>query len=125
MPLDLSEYDITWVASKISGTSGALGAKAIDLINFLLRFRCATEEFRVVVSDLYDWMEKSSPPWADYCDLVVCRLVALDKRSGVRPLCIGETLRSAIAKLLIRTAWNQAKTECGSLQLCAGLEARI
>ena len=32
VPLDFTEDDVTWVASKLSGTAGALGAEAISLI---------------------------------------------------------------------------------------------
>ena len=53
------------------------------------------------------------------------RLVALDKRPGVRPAGIGETLRRALAKLVMRAAGNQAKTVCGNVQLCAGLKGGI
>ena len=38
---------------------------------------------------------------------------------------IGETLRRALSKLVTRAAGEQAKTACGNLQLCAGLEAGI
>ena len=38
---------------------------------------------------------------------------------------IGKTLRRALAKLVMRAAGDQAKTACGNLQLCAGLEAGI
>ena len=38
---------------------------------------------------------------------------------------IGETLLRALAKLVMRAAGDQAKTACGNLQLCAGLEAGI
>ena len=54
-----------------------------------------------------------------------CRLVALDKRPGVRPVGIGETLRRSLAKLIMRAAGEQAKTSCGNIQMCAGLEAGI
>ena len=60
--LDFTEDEITWVASKLSGAAGALGAEAIELQNWLLRFRCAPEEFRVFVAILADWMANSSPP---------------------------------------------------------------
>ena len=56
---------------------------------------------------------------------MACRLVALDKRLRVRPIGIGETLRRAIAKLVMRAAGDKAKTVYGNLQLCAGLEAGI
>ena len=38
---------------------------------------------------------------------------------------IGETICRALAKLVMRAAGEQAKTACGNLQLCAGLEAGI
>ena len=70
-----------------------------------------------------DWMANSSPPWATYRALMDFRLVALDKRPGVIPMEIGEPLRWALAKLVMRTYGDQAKTSCGNLQLYAGLEA--
>ena len=36
--LDFMEDDVTWVASELSGAAGALGAEAIELRNWLLRF---------------------------------------------------------------------------------------
>ena len=38
---------------------------------------------------------------------------------------IGETLCRALAKLVMGAAGEQAKTVCGNLQLCAGLESGI
>ena len=89
VPLELSEDDVTWVASKLPGAVGAMGDEAINLRNFLLHFGCASEKFRVVVADLYEWMANSSPPWDDYCAVMVCLLVALDNLPGVRPIGIG------------------------------------
>ena len=62
VPLDFTEDDVTWVASKLSGAAGALGAEAMELRNWLLCFGCASEELRVVVARLADWMANSSPP---------------------------------------------------------------
>ena len=61
VPLEFTEDDVTWVASKLSGAAGTLGAEAIELINWLLRIRCASEELRVVVARLSDWIANSSP----------------------------------------------------------------
>ena len=55
------EDDVMWFASKISGTAGVLGAEAIELRDWLLRFGCASEELRVVVTRLADWM--ATPPF--------------------------------------------------------------
>ena len=121
VPLDFTEDDVTWVASILSGAAGALGAEAMELRNWIRRFGCPSEEFRVVVSVLADWMANSSPPWAAYCALMACRLVALDKRPGLGTMGIGETLRRALAKLVMRAAGDQAKTVGGPLY--AGFEA--
>ena len=80
---------------------------------------------RVVVARLTDWMANSYPPWAAYCALMACCLVAVDKRPGVRPVSIGEMLSRALAKLVMRSAGDQAKTACGDIQMCIGLAAGI
>ena len=74
---------------------------------------------------LTGWLPPPSPPWAAYRALMACHLVALDKRPGVHPVGIGEMLRRDLAKIVMRAAGEQAKTVCGNLQLCAGLEAGI
>ena len=66
VPLNFTEDDVTWVASKLSGAAGALGAEAVELINWILCFGYSLEELRVVVARLSDWMLYSSPPWAAY-----------------------------------------------------------
>ena len=104
VPLDFMEYEVTWVVSKLSGAAGALGAEAMELRNGLLRFGCASEECRVVVASLDNWMNNSYPPWAAYRTLMACRLVALDKRPRVCPVGIGETLHQVLAKLVVRAA---------------------
>ena len=61
VPLDFMKDDVTWVASKLSGAAGELGAETMELRNWLLRFGCASEELRVVVASLADWMANSLP----------------------------------------------------------------
>ena len=43
VPLDFREDDITWVASNIFSTSGALEAEAIELRNGIICFMCASD----------------------------------------------------------------------------------
>ena len=87
----------------------------MELRNWLLRFGCASEELRVVVASLADWMANSSSPWAAYCALMACLRVAQDKRPGFRPMGIGDTLYRDLAKLVMRAAGDQAKKACGNL----------
>ena len=102
VPLDFTEDDVMRVASKLSSVAGALGAEAIDLRNWLLRFDYVLDELRAVVARLDDWMANYSPPWTAYHTLMACCLVALDKRAGVLPMGKGETLHRALAKPVMR-----------------------
>ena len=66
---------------------------------------------------LVEWMANSSLPWAAYHALMVCRLVALYKSLGVCPVRIGETLRRALEKFVMRAYGDQERTACGNMQL--------
>ena len=78
LPHDFTEDDVTWVASKLSSAAGALGAEAMELRNWLLCFGCASEELRVVVDSLADWMANSPPP-----------LGRLSRTDDLPPSCAG------------------------------------
>ena len=70
-------------------------------------------------------MANSSPPPAAYRALMEFCIVVLDKRPGMCPVGIGETLCWDLDKLVMGAAGDQAKMVCGNLQLCAGIKAGI
>ena len=51
---------------------------------------------------------------------VACRLIALDKCPGVRPIGIGETARRLIGRTIARVLNDDIQAAAGPLQLCAG-----
>ncbi len=55
--------------------------------------------------------------------LVACRLIALDKNPGVRPIGICETARRIIAKAVLNVTRSDILEATGSIQLCAGQTA--
>ena len=55
------------------------------------------------------------PPWTTYRSLTAFRLVDLDKRMGMLPMGIGETLIQSLSKLVLRAVGDQAKTACGKI----------
>ncbi len=52
--------------------------------------------------------------------LLACRLIAFDKKPGVRPIGIGDTARRIIAKAILRVTRQDIQEVAGSVQLCAG-----
>ena len=74
---------------------------------------------------LAECVANSSTPWSAYCSLLACHLVVFDKRPGVRPVGIGETLHRYLAKLVMRADGEQENTACSNLQLFPVLEAGI
>ena len=53
------------------------------------------------MEDFVTRLATEHPPWAAYRALMACRLVALDKQPGTRPLDIGEIYRQLMAKCAI------------------------
>ena len=62
VPLDFTEDDVTGISSNLSGAAGVLGTEAIELINWLFYFGCLSEELRVIIARLAEWMANSPPP---------------------------------------------------------------
>ena len=89
VPVDFSEDNVTWVASNLSSAAGSLGAEGIELKNWLLFFGCDSEEFRVVVANMANWMANYPPLLDAYHDLMAYLLVVLNNCLGVLPVWIG------------------------------------
>jgi len=123
--LDITADTVERVARRLSGSAGPGGTDASDLQHWLLRFGGASADFRKAVAELIRWKANDNPPWAAYRALRAGRLVGLDKRPGIRPVGIGETLERLGAKCVLLVCGDEAKEACGVDQLCAGLEAGI
>ena len=125
VPLVVTSEDVEKIGSKLSGAAGPGGTDAVELANWIMRFGAESERLRIVLARMTEWLANESPSWAAYRALMACRLVALDKQPGVRPVGIGEVYRRLMAKIVIDKVGEQATAECGNLNLCAGLPAGI
>ena len=85
------------VAGRLYGVSGAGEMDSVSLQNWLLRFGAGSRELRLTVADFAKWMGNRCPPWAAYRALMSGRLIALDKKPGVRTFGVGETWRLLMA----------------------------
>ena len=54
---------------------------------------------------------------------VACRLIPLDKNSGLRPIGVGEILRRITGKIIVSVVKKKVISSTGSLQACARQEA--
>ena len=54
-----------------------------------------------------------------------CRLIALDKNPGVRPIGIGEVLRQIIGRTILKCIQLDLKLLGGNVQLCLGQKCGI
>ena len=57
--------------------------------------------------------------------LSACRLVALDKCPGVRPVGVGEVVRRIISKSILSVIRPEIRSLIGSSQLCAGQKVEV
>ena len=125
VPVDITTDHIERVAAKLSGAAGLSGVDAVALNDWLLRYGPESDSLREEMAAWAEWLGNESPPWAAYRALMACRLVALDKEPGTRPVGIGEIFRRLLAKAIVLTAGSHATTACGNRNLCAGLPAGI
>jgi len=125
IPMEVTAEHVELVASRLSGAAGCGGTDAVDLRNWLLRFGAQSETLRIEMAAWVEWLANESPPYAAYRATMMCRLVALDKQPGTRPVGIGEIWRRLWAKVLLHVCGDQATQACGNFNLCAGLPAGI
>ncbi len=55
--------------------------------------------------------------------LLACRLIALDKNPGIRPIGVGETVRRIMSKAILRIVGPYIWEATWTVQLCAGQES--
>jgi hypothetical protein len=125
LPMDCTSKDLEALALRMSGSAGLSSFDAVMLRNCLLWYGRASSKLRQEMANWVEWLSNESPPWAAYRALICRRLAALDKQLGVCSVAIDEIWHQCIAKGNLAGSGAQAKGACGSIQLCAGLEAGI
>ena len=122
---EITGSHILSVAHQLQGGAGPGGCDASHWRDVLLRYGSSSARLRDSVAGLCRRLCNSIVPWDDVRALMACRLIALNKCPGVRPIGIGETLRRVIGKAICLATRLDAALVCGSDQLCAGLQAGI
>ena len=125
MPIACYEEQISLQAAHLCGGAGPCGVDGTMLKEWLLRHEVSSERLREEMAHWVVWLSNDSPPFAAYRAVNSARMLAADKKPGVRPLACGEIWMRLWADCLNTETKVGATTACGNVNLCAGLRAGI
>ena len=77
VPVYITDDVVTAVAGRLSGGAVPGGTDLVSLQHWLLRFRAASREIRLIVEEFGEWICNGRPPWAAYHAMMSGRLIAL------------------------------------------------
>ena len=103
-----------------SGSAGPSGLDAYGWRRLCSSFKSASAELCCSIAILAHCLCTSFVDPEIVLPLVSCRLIALDKNPGVRPIGVGEVVRRIIAKAVLSIIGPDIQCAAGPLQLCAG-----
>ena len=122
-PVIFESVDAGAIRSAALRTSGSAGPSGLDA----KEWRRLCTAFKGASSNLCNSMallaKRLSTTYIDpecISPLLACRLIALDKNPGVRPIGIGDTARRIIAKAVLYIVKTDVQDACGCVQLCGG-----
>ena len=107
-------------ALKITGAAGPSGIDAHGWRRMCTSFQGASKDLCNSLALTARRMCTSYIDPAIVSPILACRLIALDKNPGVRPIGIGDTARRIIAKAILSITKPDVQVATGCLQLCGG-----
>ena len=113
------------VAMHSEGSAGPSGLDASCWRRMCSAFKGASSHLCEAMADFTRLLATRVMPPGPLVPFLAGRLIALDKKPGVRPIGVGEVLRRIVAKAVLRVAKEDVMKACGHLQKCSGLPAGI
>ena len=110
-------------AQLMSGSAGPSGLDARAWRRLCTSFHSASGDLCTVIAKLARRLCSSNVDPHGIAPLTACRLIALDKSPGIRPIGVRETLRRLISKVILQVVREDVQKVVGSMKLCAGQEA--
>ena len=104
----------------MDGAAGLSGLDAAAWKHMCISFKQASGDLCDAIASVARRMCSSFLDPKGFAALVACRLIALDKCPGVRPIGIGETVRRIIGKATALAIRDDIQDAAGPLQVCAG-----
>ena len=122
-PVVFDSIDKGLVRSAALKTSGAAGPSGLDAYCWRHLCTCFGRASSDLCQALADVAKRLCTTFIDpeyIVPFTACRLIALNKNPGVRPIGIGDTARRIIAKSVLMVIRGDIQDAAGTLQLCAG-----
>ena len=107
-------------ALRMDGTAGPSGPDAAAWKRLCTSFKSASTGLCDSLAAVTRRLSTTLVDPRGLSGFVACRLIALDKCPGVRPIGIGETVRRIIGKAIATTITEDIQEAAGPLQVCAG-----
>ena len=127
-PVIFEQIDASSIRSATLHTKGAAGPSGLDAHcwrRLCSSFKSASHDLCHALALLARRLCSSFVDPEGLSALLACRLIALDKCPGVRPIGICETARRIISKAVLHVTKPDLQEAAGPLQLCAGQIAGI
>jgi len=125
VPITVTDDTVLAIARRLKGSCGLDGTHSHSLRSWLTQYHQASDHLRQSLASLTETMSNQLVPWPAIRALMSCRLIAIDKDPGVRPIGIGHIWRRAMAKCFLSITAPAATEACSIDQLCAGLQVGI
>ena len=122
-PVIFDSIDASFIRSTALRTSGAAGPSGLDAHawrRLCTAFKTASNSLCQSLAAVARRLCSSHLDPQALAPFLACRLIALDKCPGVRPIGIGDTARRIITKAVLRILRDDIQDAAGSVQLCAG-----
>ena len=122
-PVIFDRIDASTIRSAALRTKGAAGPTGLDAHcwrRMCTSFKTASNELCLSLALLARRLCTTFVDPKGLSALMACRLIALNKCPGVRPIGICETARRIIAKAVLSITRDDLQDATGSLQVCAG-----
>ena len=97
----------------------------VRLHHWLLWVRAASSELQNIAREFENWMTNLCSPLAAYRELILGRLIGVDKCAGVRSAGVSDTCWRLLVKCVVAVTGEEANEAYGTEQIYGGLEARI
>ena len=122
-PIIFDSIDASLIRStalRTSGTAGPSGLDAHAWRRLCTTFKAASNSLCQSLAEVARRLCSSFVDPQALAPFLACRLIALDKCPGVRPIGIGNTARRIITKAVLLIIRDDIQDAAGSVQLCAG-----